>query len=66
MSKIERLPQVNIRMPNDMRNSLKYIANVQDRSVNYVIVKALEEYISKNGETPTAGTVRASKLSKTE
>ncbi|WP_081461604.1 Arc family DNA-binding protein [Photorhabdus asymbiotica] len=53
MSNIGRPPQVNIRMPNEVRESLKCIANTQDRSMNYVIVKALKEYIARNSEAPT-------------
>ncbi|AOM40488.1 MULTISPECIES: Arc family DNA-binding protein [Xenorhabdus] len=53
MNKTERLPQVNIRMPSEVRENLKCIAGTQDRSMNYVIVKALEEYIARNSEAPT-------------
>ncbi|OTA15416.1 hypothetical protein Xbed_03592 [Xenorhabdus beddingii] len=53
MSNIGRPPQVNIRMPSEVRESLKNIASIQDRSMNYVIVKALKEYIDRNSEAPT-------------
>ncbi|WP_409013934.1 Arc family DNA-binding protein [Arsenophonus sp.] len=45
-----RKPQVNIRMPDDLRKKLKLIAKNKDRSVNYIVVQVLKEYVVKNTE----------------
>ena len=52
MKKTNRNPQVNIRMPDDLKISLKEIAEKNDRSMNYVIVQALNEFVTKCSEAP--------------
>ncbi|WP_164880267.1 CopG family ribbon-helix-helix protein [Klebsiella michiganensis] len=52
MKKTNRNPQVNIRMPDDLKKSLKEIAEEKDRSLNYVIVQALKEFATKCSEAP--------------
>ncbi|EIV5318641.1 TPA: CopG family ribbon-helix-helix protein [Klebsiella pneumoniae] len=52
MNKTSRNPQVNIRMPDDLKKSLKEIAEEKDRSLNYVIVQALKDFAAKCSEAP--------------
>ncbi|MDU7197821.1 MAG: Arc family DNA-binding protein [Enterobacteriaceae bacterium] len=52
MSRNDKTPQVNIRMPGDLRELLKGIAEKNDRSMNYVIVQALKEFTAKCSEAP--------------
>lgn len=52
MKKANRNPQVNIRMPDDLKGLLKEIAGRKDRSMNYVIVQALKEFAAKYSEAP--------------
>lgn len=47
MSTSTRNPQVNIRLPIVLREALKVIAQDNDRSVNYVVVEALKEFVAK-------------------
>ncbi|HGJ5873983.1 MAG TPA: hypothetical protein ACHBY5_03450 [Arsenophonus apicola] len=37
-------------MPDDLRKKLKLIAKNKDRSVNYIVVQVLKEYVVKNIE----------------
>ncbi|EKN6263124.1 Arc family DNA-binding protein [Yersinia enterocolitica] len=53
MTSAARYPQINIRIPGVTREALKSIATQQDRSVNYIAVKAIEEFIARNSEAPT-------------
>ncbi|HGM6984024.1 TPA: Arc family DNA-binding protein [Serratia marcescens] len=57
--------QLKARFPMQLRDDLYSIAKLNDRSINYLIVKAVAEFIARNSEAPTAGTVRASNLSAT-
>ncbi|MDM3533645.1 hypothetical protein OHN11_10005 [Serratia marcescens] len=57
--------QLKARFPMQLRDDLYSIAKLNDRSINYLIVKAVAEFIVRNSEAPTAGTVRASNLSAT-
>ena len=52
MNKTSRNPQVNIRMPDDLKKSLKEIVEEKDRSLNYVIVHALKDFAAKCSEAP--------------
>ncbi|MCC8375902.1 hypothetical protein CKY10_01370 [Photorhabdus sp. HUG-39] len=61
-----KMPQFNIRIPIEFRDAIKNMSLKNGRSMNSEIVQALKDYIIKNSEAPTAGTVRASNLSKTE
>jgi predicted transcriptional regulator len=47
MSTSTRNPQVNIRLPNVLREALKLIALENDRSVNYVVVEALKDFVAQ-------------------
>ncbi|PHM61175.1 hypothetical protein Xish_00297 [Xenorhabdus ishibashii] len=51
----DRPPQVNIRMPNDLRITLRMLAKIHGRSMNSEIVHALNKYASINGEALTTG-----------
>lgn len=44
---INRNAQINIRVPSMLREALKKIADVDDRSVNYVVVTALERFVKE-------------------
>ncbi|WP_071608922.1 Arc family DNA-binding protein [Entomohabitans teleogrylli] len=55
--------QLKVRLPMHMRDGLYLIAKNNERSINYLIVKAVTEFIARNSEAPTAVTVRASDVS---
>lgn len=42
-----RNPQVNVRLPDFLRDALKKIAVDDDRSVNYVVVEALKSFVEQ-------------------
>lgn len=50
MARDSRPPQVNIRMPDTLKDSLRLLAKINNRSANSEIVKALKEYVSRNSE----------------
>ncbi|KFF70319.1 hypothetical protein IW01_10905 [Pectobacterium brasiliense] len=52
--------QIKARLPIELKESMYSIAKNHERSINYLFIKAVSEYIIKYGEAPTAGTVRAS------
>ncbi len=58
MTQGPRPPQVNIRMPDSLKKSLRLLAKINNRSTNSEIVQALSEYVSRNSEAPTTGNSR--------
>jgi len=52
--------QIKARLPANLRESMHLIASENDRSINYMLVKAISEFVVKYSEAPTAVTVRAS------
>ncbi|EBB7877454.1 Arc family DNA-binding protein [Salmonella enterica] len=57
-----RPPQVNIRMPELLRDTIRTLASLNGRSMNSEIVQVLKEYVHKNSEVLTALTARTSDL----
>lgn len=46
-------PNLNIRLPPELRAALQAIADRQERSLTYIIRKALEEWLAQQkGRTP--------------
>ena len=44
----EKTKQLSIRITDTLREELRKIAESDDRSLNYIIVKALSEYVARN------------------
>lgn len=57
-----RPPQINIRMPEILRDTIRVLAGLNGRSMNSEIVQVLKEYAHKNSEVLTALTARTSDL----
>ncbi|MEQ9902828.1 hypothetical protein [Pectobacterium aroidearum] len=55
--------QIKARLPIELKKSMHSIAKNQERSINYLFIKAVSEYIIKYGEAPKAATFEASDLS---
>ncbi|EAA1523995.1 TPA: Arc family DNA-binding protein [Salmonella enterica] len=57
-----RPPQVNIRMPEILRDTIRRLAVLNGRSMNSEIVQVLKEYAFKNSEVSAALTAETSDL----
>ncbi|MCA6954648.1 Arc family DNA-binding protein [Pectobacterium carotovorum] len=55
--------QIKARLPAELRDPIRSLAKDLDRSVNYLLIKAVSEYIYRNSEAPKAATLEASGLS---
>ncbi|MFE8049317.1 hypothetical protein [Brenneria goodwinii] len=58
--------QIKARLPIELREPMRSIAKDLDRSINYLLIKAVSEYIRTNGEAPKAATSEASVLSQSQ
>lgn len=47
MKHTNRNPQVNVRLPEFLREAIKKIAEENDRSMNYVVVEALRNFVEE-------------------
>jgi predicted transcriptional regulator len=52
--------QLKARFPSSMREAVRSIAKDQDRSVNYLLVKAVSEFIARYSEAPAVAPTEAS------
>ncbi|WP_227734655.1 Arc family DNA-binding protein [Yersinia proxima] len=53
MQKDKPLWKFNARMPEELHEPMQQISIEYDRSMNYLIVKAVKEFIARNSEAPT-------------
>ncbi|MGG2141202.1 Arc family DNA-binding protein [Symbiopectobacterium sp. RP] len=57
-----RPPQVNVRMPEILRDTIRKLACLNGRSMNSEIVQVLKEHAHKNSKVLTALTARTLNL----
>lgn len=47
MEEEKKVITTNLRCPSDIYNQIKYLAKEEDRSINYMIVKILKDFVKK-------------------
>lgn len=58
--RLKRPPQINARVDEGLRESMRLLAGYTDRSMNYLFALAVKEFLSRNSEALTEATAKAS------